>query len=451
MKPLIKIALKWIIVKEYHLIGFCALAVVVGASITFTKSFLSNTNVLLGLCLIPFCFFVSQGRKFNYVYLCAALGFGAIAYIYNVRAFYFFMLAAYALFVVELYFGKTNPLIVFLSMFTAPIFHQVSVILGFPIRLKLSEWSGQILSFAGKDIKVEGNVMMMDGNAFSVDEACMGLSMLSTSLLMGAAVIAHQYRATGLRLNFAHLTLFFSGVFILNIFSNLMRIVMLVLFKIPTEDPMHEIVGILCLTLYVVMPMYFLSKFGINRLGRSLEIDVQDKPFVHPISKVALVVVATLVLVIGVNINNNRSLPRLLAHAAVSLPGTNIEKMDEGITKLYDEEILIYLKPIPEFFTSEHTPLLCWKGSGFEFQSVRKTKAAGHEIYIGRLEKPGENLFTAWWYNNGNITTIEQWDWRLRMLRGEKEFCLVNVTAKDETLLVERVELMLQNNWLNIN
>ena len=448
---LLKFALKWIILKDYHLIGLCVVAVLVGASIAFTNDFLSNSNVLLGLCLIPFCFFLSPGRKFNYTYLGVALAFGAIAYIYNVRAFYFFMLASYALFVVELYFGKTNPLIIFLLMFSAPVFHQVSVILGFPIRLKLSDWAGQILSLMGKNIKVEGNVMLMDGNAFSVDEACMGLSMLSTSLLMGSALIAHQYRVTGLRLNFVHLSLFFSGVFVLNLFSNLLRIVMLVLLNIPPEEPMHEIVGILCVIFYVIVPLYFLSKFGIGRLGISLNTNVPDKPLVHPFYRSVLAVVAILVLVIGVHINNHRNLPRTLEHANVSLPGATMEQMDEGITKLYDEEILIYLKPIPEFFTSEHTPLLCWKGSGFEFQSVIKTKAAGYDIYTGKLEKPGEKLFTAWWYNNGNITTIEQWDWRLRMLRGEKEFCLVNVTAKDETLLMNRVELMLRNDLLNIS
>jgi exosortase N len=450
MTPLLKFAMRWIILKDYHSIGLFACAALVGGAVAFPTSFLSNTNVLLGLCLIPFSLFLSRGRKFNYTYFCLTLIFGAIAYSYSVRAFYFFMLGFYGLFLIELYFGKVNSLAVFLLAFAAPLFHQVSVILGFPIRLKLSEWAGAMILMAGKKIQVEGNMMTMDGNAFTVDDACMGLSMLSTSLLMGVAVIANQYRVTGLRLNFSQIFIFFLAVFVLNIASNLLRIVILVLFHILPDDPMHEIIGILCLVLYVVVPLYFLSKMGIKRYGRTCENLTLVRVPVRTFPKIVLACMAITVVVTGVHINSRRSSPHEVAHVSVELPGATVEKMDEGITKLYNEEILVYLKPIPEFFTSEHTPLLCWKGSGFEFQSVRKATASGHEIYIGRLEKPGEVLFTAWWYNNGNITTVEQWDWRVRMLRGEKRFCLVNVTAKDESLLMSRIEEMLRKNWLNI-
>jgi exosortase N len=446
-----KFAIRWIIAKDYHFIGLFASAVLIGGSFAFTTSFLSNTNVLLGLCLIPFCFCFSGSTRVNYTYLCLTLVFGAIAYSYGVRAFYFFMLGFYGLFLIELYFGRVNSLAVFLLAFAAPLFHQVSVILGFPIRLKLSEWAGAMLFAAGKNIKVEGNMMLMDGNAFIVDDACMGLSMLSTSLLMGVAVIAHQYRVTGLRLNFSQLFIFFFTVFVLNIASNLLRIVMLVLFQILPDDPMHEVVGILCLILYVIVPLYFVSKIGVHRLGNSFPSTISDCGAVSPFRKLILAVLAVMVIGTGVHINNYRSSPHTVAHIKAELPGTTVEKMDEGITKLYNEEILVYLKPIPEFFTSEHTPLLCWKGSGFEFKSVRKANTAGQVIYVGRLEKPGETLFTAWWYNNGEISTIEQWDWRMRMLRGEKRFCLVNVTAKDELLLMSRIEAMLKNNWLNLN
>lgn len=450
MRPLLKFAMRWIIRKDYHLIGLFACAALIGGAAAFTTSFLSNTNVLLGLCLIPFCLFLSQGRKFNYTYLCLTLVFGIVAYSYGVRAFYFFMLGFYGLFLIELYFGKVNSLVVFLLAFGAPLFHQVSVILGFPIRLKLSEWAGAMILAAGRNIKVEGNMMTMDGNAFTVDDACMGLSMLSTSLLMGVAVIAHQYRVTGLRLNFSQLFVFFSAVFVLNIASNLLRIVLLVLFHILPDDPMHDVIGILCLVLYVVVPLYFLSKLGISRYGRTCDSATSEVAPVRTFPKIVLAVLATIVVVTGVHIDSRRNSSHEVAHVSAELPGTIVEKMDQGITKLYNEEILVYLKPIPEFFTSEHTPLLCWKGSGFEFESVRKTMAAGHEIYIGRLKKPGEVLFTAWWYNNGNVTTVEQWDWRVRMLRGEKRFCLVNVTAKDESLLMSRVEEMIRNDWMAV-
>ena len=122
--------------------------------------------------------------------------------------------------------------------------------------------------------------------------------------------------------------------------------------------------------------------------------------------------------------------------------------MEQGITKLYNDEMLVYVKPIPEFFTGEHTPLLCWKGSGFEFRSVKKVMVDEKEIYSGRLEKPGETLFTAWWYDNGEIVTIDQWNWRVRMLKRENKFSLLNVTARTESALLKNVKLILEKKWL---
>ena len=127
--------------------------------------------------------------------------FGVIAYAYSVRTFYFFMIAFYLLLLLELWIGKIDTIILFLLAFMSPFFHQISVILGFPIRLTLSQWAGEMLSFAGFDIIVEGNTMLLKGTSFSVDEACMGLSMLAVSLLMGIAAMVHHYRQSGLRLS----------------------------------------------------------------------------------------------------------------------------------------------------------------------------------------------------------------------------------------------------------
>jgi exosortase N len=117
---------------------------------------------------------------------------------------------------------------------------------------------------------------------------------------------------------------------------------------------------------------------------------------------------------------------------------------------MHNDKVLIYVKPIPEFFTGEHTPLICWKGSGYEFRGIVKTSVDANEIYIGRLEKGNEVLFTAWWYSNGIVSTIDQWDWRSRMLVGEDRFCLINVTAASQQILLENIKSIFDNKWLAI-
>jgi len=142
--------------RRYYLL-FALICVFVGAIVAFPLSYFSNTNSIVGLVLLPFAFFVNGPARVNYMYLAAALSFGFFAYRYDVRVFYFICLAGFVLFAVELFFGRLDPLILFLMLVLCPIFSQVIGILGFPIRLQLSQWSGSILESAGLKVIVEGN------------------------------------------------------------------------------------------------------------------------------------------------------------------------------------------------------------------------------------------------------------------------------------------------------
>jgi exosortase N len=449
MSPVLKFAVRWAIANNYHLVAALLLAAMVGGAFAFTQTFLSGVNVLLGFCLLPFVFFHEEKQRVSYLYIALTLLFGIVAAIYHVRMFYFFLLAFYFLVVFENFVGKLNPLILFLFAFMSPFFHQVSVILGFPIRLQLSQWAGNTLAVIGFNIQVEGNTMLMNGNVFEVDEACMGLSMLAISLLMGIAAVAHQYRVSGLRLKFHQLLAFFSIVFGLNIFSNLFRIIFLVMFGIPPEDYMHDVVGITCLLIYVIVPLYFLSQWMVKRFGATVQ-DVGRRKSLGVLKKSWFVGLAVVVITIGVIIHIKRKEPANLVHANIELPSFRVVKMEQGITKLFNNEILMYVKPIPEFFTSEHTPLLCWKGSGYEFQRIKMAKISGNEVYVGQLVKPGAKLFTAWWYSNDTVVTIDQWDWRIRMLMGEQKFSLINITAQDEVTLAKHIESIFENKSLTL-
>ncbi len=68
---------------------------------------------------------------------------------------------------------------------------------------------------AGVDVQVEGNMMVLNGNGFTVDDACMGLNMLSTSLLIGVLVMVHHYKNRQRTLSFVTLSFFFAVIFAL--------------------------------------------------------------------------------------------------------------------------------------------------------------------------------------------------------------------------------------------
>jgi hypothetical protein len=50
-----------------------------------------------------------------------------------------------------------------------------------------------------------------------------------------------------------------------------------------------------------------------------------------------------------------------------------------------------------------------------------------------------------------DIITIDQWNWRLRMLKGEAKFCLINITADNEKSLIKNIQSIFDNNLLNLN
>jgi exosortase N len=434
--------------KHFYLLTALVSCAIVGSIAAFPLKYFSGANCTIGLCLLPFAFFRNGSTRVNYFYLVTTLFFGAVAIFYNVRLFYFVALAAYVLFVVELISGRVDLLILFLLLLMCPIFLQVVGILGFPIRLQLSQWAGSILQFTGMNVTVEGNTMTLNGTDFAVDEACMGLNMLVISLLMGIFVIIYQYRTTGLRLSFKLLSAFFLSVFLLNIVSNVMRIVFLVAFGIMPQNSWHEVVGILCLISYVMVPLYFLAGILIKHVGQPPIVDIPQRKL-SPGLIAFCAVMGAMVMCLGFMINRDRE-EGYTEVASVQLNGMRADYIGGGITKYSNEELLVYIKSIPEFFTGEHTPLFCWKGSGYQIEKLNKTEVDGMEVYTGELKKGDERLYTAWWYFNGSIHTIDQFTWRSVMLKGGNEFSLVNVTTSEESKLQPVIEEILSKNLLTL-
>jgi exosortase N len=440
---MIALPLKSSINKEKRLLIFLLLVGIVGGVFAFTPSYFSNLNVLIGVCLFPFTFLITGPKRNNVFYVAPMILFAALAVIYGVHICYFFSLAFYFLWLTELFVGRLNVLILFLILFMSPFFIQIVTILGFPLRLMLSEYAGKLLNLATVNVQVEGNMMTLNGEIFSVDEACMGLNMLVISLLMGVFVLAYRFRISDTTLGFYSTTIFFVIAFILNMVANLFRIVVLVFFRIPSENPMHEFVGVLCLIFYVVIPLHFLSGWLIRTCGKP-RVDSGSEHVLRRSQVVFIAVLPVVILFAGITLEKNRH--SKTAHADIHFSKGKSERLADGISKISTDDLLIYVKAIPEFFTGEHTPLMCWKGSGYEFSGIATMTVEGITLYKATLVQGGKSLHTAWWYSNGRIVTISQLDWRMRMLKGEPKFCLINVTADDEQTLVTSIKSMLTTN-----
>jgi exosortase N len=243
--------------------------------------------------------------------------------------------------------GKVSGLVYFLIVFMSPVFYQVSVILGFPIRLVLSNWTGIILKAVGMQVEVMGNMIWINGIDFSVDEACMGLNMLVVSLLLSVFIMAQRLRSQTKVLRFTFMIVFFCLVFLLTIVSNLMRIILLVLFQLLPNNPWHEVIGILCLFAYVLIPVYFLSKWLSKYVG--IYATASANPYTRTqLQKSVMIVVAIFVLCCGFVLNPDRK-EGSIVHAQVAYRQLSVEKMQGGISKIITSDMLLYVKPIPDF------------------------------------------------------------------------------------------------------
>ncbi|MES2731331.1 MAG: exosortase N [Bacteroidota bacterium] len=413
------------------------------------NEYFGNHPVLFaGLLFTPYVLVVRKPGQFSYRYGWLALILLAATIWMPIKTLYFLAIAFAGLFWVESRIGKINYLPVFFFGVMSPVFNFLTTIFGFPIRLQLSEWAGAILQMTGVKTGVSGNIITVNGTGFSVDPACVGLNMLVVSLLISLLLLAYHERKSQRTLPFYGVVFALVGTFGLNIIGNLIRIVLLVQFRILPENPLHEVVGMACLIGYIVLPLTWLTPFLFNYplpVWKPVWSIRSLYPWATGLrwSRFTWIHAVLLLLVVGRGwVWEGRGGNEFAEPHAV--PGYNREVLQGSVYKFSKKDVLLYVKPVAEFYDAEHTPLICWRGSGYEFKQIGRNTCAGQDIYTGVLEKGSDKIYTAWWFDNGQHRTISQSDWRWRMSRGEAAFSLVNVNCSNEQALLEEVNSLMK-------
>lgn len=392
--------------------------------------FLFNSYVILGLLMIPYVLLIQKG-VYSYKYLYHTLGFLLLLYFIPAQSVVFLVLLFGALFLIESSIGKVHLLFPILLFLLSPIFHYLSNVVSFPIRMMLTNFVGRIFSSMNFDVQVLGNLIVLNGQEFSVDPACAGLMMLSVSLILAVFIMAY-YKRKGFELSFLSILKILLITLALNIFSNLCRIFLLVLFKIMPGHYLHDVIGIICLLLYVLFPLTFITKKIIkSRIG-----------VVEPPSKTTFVWKAQLlsftILTFAFFLTSSNS-HSPITNKTYHLSSFTATDLENGILKFQNEKALIYLKPL-SFYNAEHNPLVCWTGSGYEFRTITKDSIDGFEFYTGLLHKDGDEIYTAWWFENPTHKTIRQLEWRWDAIRNKNDYYLLNVNAPSKKELMELVQ-----------
>ena len=410
----------------------------------------NDPTFVAGLAVLVFSTVVRQPGVGSWRFAVWSMLCFGLALAIPARTFHFLSLVFAAGFVFENLKGKINEAPVLTAFLLTAVFKTMSIVLGFAIRLELSQNAAAALRLLGKDATADGNFIRFEGQDFSVDPACMGLQMVDVSFLFGFFLLGMLERRTGKYLSWPALLGVVLGLGLLNLIFNQLRIIFLVLFHILPENPMHDAVGLLGLAMYVFAPAWFGIRWLFRQYGRSgaAKAVAAPKPLDRRLQMAAqcALFVAIGWLALSETDATSSHVNNITPITPRGLPaGCTGETLQDGVVKYASGSLLIYVKPIRGFYSTEHSPLICWQGSGYAFGKVREQQVNGKTCYTGTLEKKGSpTLYTAWWFDNGQTQTVDQFRWRWLDIGGAPGFSLVNVTAANPAALEQQLIGMLR-------
>ncbi len=426
-------------------------------AVTCLRGFLSQQlfNLSLGMLAIPFVIRTRPDKKGSYRFAIVALLLMALSFYAPVNTLVYFALVAILLFLVENRYGRVNLLTIAVVILTMPLATYMVNTFSFPVRLWLTSVCGSIFRIAGIPVEVAGNTFTFEGNDFTVDPACMGLNMLITSFIIGLLLFGYYQKRCGREMPVWTVLAYLGIVLLLNIFSNLVRMMLLVLFQVFPGTVMHDTIGIICLLVQVVIPSWIVCRFLIKPISPMSSLpgkeDVQPnnaqiyvpapttvfrrnglwKGFTQLVCCILLWIAALQV----VEKKSDNAAPASVA----TVTGYVATPHSKGIVKLENNASLVYIKQIRWFCDTEHNPMTCWSGSGYKMSQVQETVLGALTMYTGILQKDEDTLYTAWWYGNGTSATNSQLQWRWDMFTGAPAYSLINVTTANRELLDEEI------------
>lgn len=373
-------------------------------------------------------------RSYRYLWPTLA-AIAALVVVRSSTVFYFACCCA-VLLAWEWGVGRRSVLALLLLAALSAFAQHISYVWSFPIRMQLGAWAAQSISLLGMPVEAEGNVVVFDGQPFSIDPACIGLHLLMTTMVLGIFTMAMREQQTQRRASAGAMVGGFTLLLLLAVLANFVRILALILFRILPTDPMHDVLGLLSLGVYALLPFHIAWRWWTARYAAPI-------PSVHlghlvgpPLWQYHLPGMVLLLALAAVGGPLRQPVPVAPVNlSAIEIQGYEARTTELGVYQLSKTGALVYIKPPVRAFQGGHDPRICWQGSGYTFTHIHTRTVAGHTIYQATLELADDRLHTAWWYDNGTLKTINEWQWRRATLLGDTPFRLVNVTTDDPARL----------------
>lgn len=406
-------------------------------------------NFLLLLLVLPFVL-KKQNNKKSIRYGVMAILLLLIYPFLKLSSIYFFAFICTLFFIYEYQYGKLSSIPLFLVIIVSPVAIFLSEVVGFEIRLWLTEISAFILQYINSDYSFSGNIILIGKNEFHVDSECMGLKMVLLSMFIALIFITYHQQKKKAQINIFFIVLSLMTSYVLVIISNLARIILITLFQSPPETFSHELIGIICFMVYVVMPLWFIVKvFPCKYVEKSDKIHSQSNKFVFVAFIFVLIALFSFYHYTNIGSKGNIKSDSLSKVYFSDDYSRSIEEHD--VLKLSNKKYLIYIKPAASFYSADHSPIICWKGSGYKVIKEQIISTANNKVYFSLLKKDNDILYSTWWYDCGTDKTISQYKWRFNNLINGNDYHLINVLSDNKDSLIMKTDDLLTENIFNPN
>lgn len=406
----------------------------------------SALAVLVGILIVR----VKEAGVLSHRYGGLALVFGGIHMVLGLQVALLMCIGACIWWAIEAHVGKVSYLPLMIWGLISPAISSWLSAFTFPLRLEMGLLTARNLQLLGMDVTAEGSHFMVNGQLYTVEEACVGVHTLLTGLILMTLIFAYFEKKQAISFSLPELSVGYTLAGLIALVANLIRIHLLVIFRSPPHTFSHELLGILTILWSIVLPLWLMTWIYTRFLRRRTSplapgtkplwgIFTQARPWFQTLRMTQYVVLIGLGFY---TLNYHYTEARVVQSESTPfvLEGWEHEKVFGRIAKYSQEDALVYLKPPVPPWRADHSPLICWKGSGFEFSHIRRTHIGGFEVLQAQIIKESSILYTCWWYDNGHTQTTRQWEWRKLTLGGAAPFHMLSVTATSMENLSQKVQ-----------
>lgn len=442
--------------KHRNSIVFVCLQIAVTGLVCSSYVLVNSLFILGFLAFAYICITANTKTQPSYRFFFGALACIVPALVFRSNSFLYLAAMAALCFSIEAHIKRLPTLAYLLLILISPISYYFFETFGFEIKLQITHAVVWLLHHFNSPIVADGNTILINGTRFSIDTACMGLRMTSYALCM--TLFLHYYFLHNRNYPFLIDILIVIFALTLNIAANFSRILLLVIFRIFPDNPSHYIVGLLCFAFYSILPLlvvlpriqkkYLTNNNSPNAVTYATPTQSETKTSSNTPKQCkqytkyyfqSMLIVLLVASWIVIQKNYQQSIP------TKALPkGFSKQTLANGTIQLSSQTALVYIKPIRSFLSSEHTPALCWAGSGYEISFINRGTTHKQQIFYGILSKHHHTLYTAWWIAYQNHKTIHQLEWRKAMLLQHSPSCLINITASSPTELQRTIDVFWQ-------